>query len=399
MVKLIKTIIVVLFVTVGLCSCSDDSNEDKVVSDNTILVYMPWTGNDSNLLSCFKTNISDMKESVTDDGIRSGNRILIFLSESSTSARLFELKKEKGKCIEKELKQYSNPAGTATGIAGILADVEKESPSLHYSMIIGGHGLGWINSDTYNGKASASVKRIMPMKSQDLPFTRFFGSVSGGFQTDLSTLADGIKLSGLDMRFILFDACNMANVETVYELKDVTDYVIACPTEIMGYGMPYKQILPYLWGTPDYKSVCSEMIDYYKKYTYRGYDYPYATISVVDCSQLEALAYRMRLVNASMSDKTDVDGVQILDGYYPHLFFDLADYISHFCQDKDLAAAFLAQLSLAVPYKGNTEYFYTELSSPHVIKLDSYCGITVSDPSKNSYASDKQSTSWWKATH
>lgn len=55
------------------------------------------------------------------------------------------------------------------------------------------------------------------------PATRFFGSVSlSDNAIDISTLAEGIKLSGLKMQYILFDACYMGNVETAYELKDVT---------------------------------------------------------------------------------------------------------------------------------------------------------------------------------
>lgn len=402
MAKIFRTFLVVVFVGLGLCSCStdDDGNGKDEAVDNTIIVYMPWTGSIDNLLSCFQTNISDMKSAIEKDGIPSGNRMVVFLSETETTARLFELTMKNGKCVEKDIRTYTNhPFTTAVGISSILSYIDAKIPSQHYSMIVSGHGMGWVKASTFNGQRKVSGISQIPMKSQDLPLTRYFGSVSADYQTDIATFAEGIKKSKLDLRFILFDDCYMSNIETAYELKDVADYVIGCPTEIMSYGMPYKRILKHLWNTPNYESVCSEMIDFYKHYTSGSTHYPYATIGVVDCSQLDALAADMNLVNVSIDSNADLSAIQTLDGYYPNVFFDLGDYVSHVCHDSSVRDLFLRQLSLAVPYKGNTDYYFTSLSSPHVIKINSFCGVTVSDPSKSNYAADKETTSWWVATH
>lgn len=402
MVRLFRAVVIVLFLAVGFCACTKEEEEKPVEPvANTIIVYMPWTGTINNLLSCFQTNIEDMKGAVEKDGMPADCRLLVFLSESATASRLFELELKDGKCVEKNIKAYTgHPVTTAAGIAGVLSDIDSKMPSLHYSMIIGGHGLGWIKAASFNGGETAKSIRRLSMESEDFPMTRFFGSVSDDFQTDISTLAEGIERAGMKMRFILFDDCYMSNVETAFELKDVSDYIIGCPTEIMSYGMPYGRIIKYLLGTPDYGKVCSEMIDFYQNYSYKDIPYHYATIGVVDCSQLDALAADMKLVNAAASTEgADLSDVQIYDGYVPNVFFDLADYVRHICKDSSLQNLFLDQLELTVPYKGHTEKFYTVLSSPHVIRIGSYSGISVSDPSKNKYTADKTTTSWWKATH
>lgn len=68
------------------------------------------------------------------------------------------------------------------------------------------------------------------------------------------------------MEYILFDDCYMASVEVAYDLKEVTDYLIASPCEIMAYGMPYAEIGPHLLGKVDYESICDAFYEFYKNY-------------------------------------------------------------------------------------------------------------------------------------
>ena len=57
------------------------------------------------------------------------------------------------------------------------------------------------------------------------PTTRFFGSVDDmSLAINVNTLAQAIADAGMKMQYILFDNCYMANVETAYELKDVTNF-------------------------------------------------------------------------------------------------------------------------------------------------------------------------------
>ena len=86
-----------------------------------------------------------------------------------------------------------------------------------------------------------------------------------------------------------------------------------------------------------------------------------------------------------------------MDGYRPTLFYDLGDYVSHLCGDPALLQAFNDQLSRAVPYKAHTDFFYSMSSGK--IPINTFSGITISDPSQNSLARTKTSTKWYKATH
>lgn len=96
-------------------------------------------------------------------------------------------------------------------------------------------------------------------------------------------------------------------------------------------------------------------------------------------------------------DSSLSSSLQCLDGYRPTLFYDLGDYVSHLCGDPALLQAFNDQLSRAVPYKAHTDYFYSMSSGR--IPINTFSGITISDPSQNSLATTKTSTKWYKATH
>lgn len=385
-----------------LASCSSDEPDDVKSTERTVVVFMPWTGNSRNLISFFRTNIADMKAALEQYDNKRTDRIVVYMAESNANSRMFELAVENGKCVEKPIKTYSGmDVTTPLGITSVLRDVAESAPAKKFAMIVGGHGMGWVRTATYAG-SGAKLHFLMRMKDGDyIPLTRFFGGFTDGTMIDISDFAQGIRNAGMKMEYILFDDCYMSNVEAAFDLKDATDYLIACPAEMMNYGMPYRNILKHLMGTPDYAAVCSELISFYNSYTYEGKKYPYATIAVTDCSQLDALASVMRQVNEGANVEADADGMQVFDGYSPSLFYDLGDYVRHICRDEALLAAFLQQLAAAVPYKDNTPYYFTSLVGVNgaARKITEFSGLTVSDPSLNPYANDKHTTAWWKATH
>lgn len=391
MKRLVRLLILALCLF-GVASC--EKNEDPVASttDQTVLMYLPWA---SNLLSYFQTNISDMESAIA-KGILKHEKVLVFLSTSPTNAELFELKYQKGECIRIPLKSYTSPAfTTAAGITAILEDVKTFAPAHRYAMTIGCHGMGWIPVSK-SGKAR-SIGQKYHWEHEGVPVTRFFGGITSDYQTDITTLAQGITDARIKMEYILFDDCYMSSIETAYDLKNVTDYLIASPCEIMAYGMPYAVIGPHLLGKVNYEEVCNAFLAFYQNYT----DMPCGTIGVTVCSELDLLADVMKEINAKCTFDTSLrNSVQRLDGYSPVLFFDYGDYVAKLCKDApNLQAKFEAQLERTVPskYRKHTDYFYS--MSAGKVKINTYSAITTSAPSINSQAATLPETAWYKATH
>ena len=120
--------------------------------------------------------------------------------------------------------------------------------------------------------------------------TRSFGGLDNTYAINVSSLAQAIETNGIKMQYILFDACYMSNVETAYELKDATNFLLASPNEIMAKGLPYEDIWSYLnTTTPNYASIISS---YYSHYN--STSTPYASLAAIDCRQMDKLAAIMK---------------------------------------------------------------------------------------------------------
>lgn len=360
-------------------------------AEQTVLMFMPWS---NNLLTYFKQNIEDMKDAI-EEIAPTTERVLVCLAESTTKTSLFELTYENATCTADTLKTYSSPDFTNCGqITSMLNDVVSASPAKRYAMIIGCHGMGWLPSTkTKAGSANTKSEIKYHWDYTDGPITRYFGGTSSAYQIEISTLADAINDAGLHMEYILFDDCYMSSIEVAYDLKDVTDNLIACPTEIMAYGFPYHTTGQYLIGTVDYASISEAFYAFYSTYSD-----PYGTIGITNCSELDNLASIMKEINGQYTFDTKLlDDVQRMDGYTPVIFFDYGDYVAHLCEDESLLETFNEQLELTVPYKAHTTKYYAARKG--AISISAYSGITTTDPSTNSLTSTKDETAWYNATH
>ena len=381
----------ILIISFASCCTDDDDPPPLTESEQTLFVYMPWS---TNLTSFFERNISDIEAAILEKGVEK-ERVLVYFMSSPTEATLFELTCENGSSVRDVLMSYTNPVFTTTdGITSILRDVVFFAPAKRYAMIIGGHGMGWLPVESYNVNLRSYQKNYW--EYENVPLTRYFGGTSAEYQTDITTLAEGIYNSGIKMEYILFDDCYMSSIEVAYDLKNVTDYFIASPTEIMAHGFPYDIIGKYLIGDVDYKAISDCFYDFYQNYTIM----PCGTIGIVNCSELEALASIMKEINQKFDfDPLFLDNIQSLDGYSPVIFFDFGDYVAKLCQDPILLQKFLMHLDRAVPpqLKKNTPYYYS--MSGGMKKINTFSGITISDPSVNVKATGKTATLWYKATH
>ena len=399
-------------------SCSDEdpdpAPQPPVIETNTIFVYMPWSGStkkDPGLYSFFLTNIQDIKSAIVNQGGLGNNKLMIFISTKVDKGALINVQYKNGSCIDDTVAIYDNTQpglrlNTAEWITTLLKRVKQEAPANHYSMIVGCHGMGWIPAkpSTRINRPAASLFGLNQNAGKAGPPTRWLGG--NAYQTNISDFDKGIEDSGIGkFQYILFDDCNMTGIEVAYELRNATNHIIGSPTEIMAYGMPYK----FLWSelskvNPDYHSICTNFINFYSNYKYEGTPYPYGTISVIDCSQVEGMVDIMKEINASTSLSTITESnIQSMDGYTPSIFYDMGDYVRKLAQNEPLLLAkFNSQLDRLVPEKRHTDAYYTSLRTAgfNIIPILSYSGITISDPSTNQTVTNSLgSNRYYQTTH
>ena len=441
-INMIKKLFTLFICSISLAltftGCSEEAFDTDSVNKQTILVFYPWTGDKSStgLLGYLQNNIDSICDGIIDRKGLNNSRVLVFLSDKYNHSTLYDLQyNATTKSVDRvPLKEYEGASyASAEGIADILNEVKTQASALNYALIVGAHGCGWTyasdwnrypyyarpsvtrpsdsalsgysaadNSATgYSATGISSFSGIQFGPDPNAPLTRFFGSVSLAENAiDISTLAEGIRESGLKMQYILFDVCYMSNIETAYELKDVTNYMIACGSEIMAKGIPYRLMWSYLNGTtPNYSSLVNGIVNFYK-----NSNFPYCNMAAIDCRQLDALANVMKEINQKYTLDTTIplDSIQPLDGFLPHLSYDMAVYVDSLKPNGYLKEQFSNQLKKTVKAAAHTDCAYTALRQyPEVtIKIKNYCGLSISDPSQHPVAiRGKEKTGWWKATH
>ena len=112
------------------------------------------------------------------------------------------------------------------------------------------------------------------------------------------------------------------------------------------------------------------------------------------------MAYIMRQINDRYPDfPYNTTDIQDLDGFENTIFFDFGDYVSKLCSDPNMLSTFKEQLGRLVPYKANTETYYSWYTGEQH-PINTFSGITISDPSVNrSIANVKTQTNWYRETH
>ena len=418
-INMIKKLFTLFICSISLAmtftGCSEEAFDTDSVNKQTILVFYPWTGSQSStgLLGYLQNNIDSICDGIIDRKGLNNSRVLVFLSDKYNHSMLYDLQyNATTKSVDRvPLKEYEGTSyASAEGIADIMNEVKTKASALNYALIVGVHGCGWTYASDwsrYPYYARPSVTRpsdnnfsgIQFGPDPNAPLTRFFGSVSLAENAmDISTLAEGIRESGLKMQYILFDACYMSNIETAYELKDVTNYMIASGSEIMAAGLPYRSMWSYLnSATPNYSGIVSTSVNFYKNSSA-----PFCNLAAIDCRQVEKLAGVMKDINAEyqLSASVSLDSIQHLDGFRPHLFYDLETYVDSLRPSGYLLDQFKSQLKLTIKASDHTDEAYTCIYSSDSFKIKNYCGITISDPSQHSVAiKGREKTGWWKATH
>lgn len=400
---------------VGVSCSNGDSPDGPDVPvtpvGQTVFMFFPWS---NSLLSDFRRTVEDMQTVVAQRSMKD-ERIMVFMATSEREAVLFELKKQNGRCLTDTLRRYSDrPFTSRQWLTSLFSEVMTLAPASRYGMMVGCHGLAWVPVQGQRNarKRLGSQERIdeednlykeekidkegddlMHFEVQGPVTTRFIGGTYPETQIETTDLADAMADAGLHTEYILFDACYMSSVEVAYELKDVTHYLIASPTEVLSYGFPYITMGKHLLGTPNYKSIVDSFISFYS-----SYNLPYGTVAVTDCTQLDALAAIAQQINAAAEAQLAPNGVQIMDGYSPTLFYDLGHLMSLKDAGTVLTAAFAEQIDKTVPYKGHTGQYFTALKDEPV-DIKHYSGLNTSQGSLNHMADRLSETAWYKATN
>ena len=391
-----------LFTAIALfAACSSNHGEDgrkeapedivePDMAETTLLIYMPYTGPANDLTDELQANLTQIRQVIRANKGMGNDKVIAFISKNEKTSHLIQYHYShlRDKTVSDTLMTYDNTQLDFTSssiIKEIATRAKTAAPAKEYAMIIGCHAMGWVKKSGLNGIA-----------------TRLFGGNASRYQMENAELPKGLSDAGIGkLKFLLFDDCYMANIESAYEMRSCTHKFIGSTCEVMSAGLPYQDMFKYLLGTPDYEKAIQAFHNFYSTSSN-----PYGTLSLIDCDKLDAMAAVMKKVNATTPALTasEVTKLQRYDNFRNAVFFDLGDYLSRRCVSNEaLLAEAQAALEQLVPVKVNTPNYVTWDSSTGtntILPITTYSGISCSDPSVNAaIAADKQLTDWWIATH
>ena len=394
----IKLGTVMLNLTAGGAQCSVTVSQSPATATQTMLLYMP--GRD--LLNFYKQNIDGVLKAV-DANVPGDGRILVcYQPNTHSQAEMYEayFNAEKQAAAFTLLKSYDDfAAADPACVQRMLSDVAALAPAQHYGIIVGCHGKAWVPAD--HGALSYSARMTNELEDLWIPMpgallTRSFGDT--GRSIDITNFAAAVKAQNYRPDYLLFDACFMANIETLYDLRECTDYVIAAPCEIMAQGFPYERAMPWFFtdGGKEYNltKVCEAFWNFYMNdaTTKSG------CISLAVMAEMEGMKEIMRHINAA-PQKTYAEELQSYEGMSSHIFYDLGHWVELACGDAGLKEDFKAQLDKAFPKAArlSTPGFYSAYNG-RMNPVAYYSGVSFSEPS-DKYTEENKQTSWYRDTH
>lgn len=272
---------------------------------------------------------------------------------------------EDGTVKQRIMKQWSPEATSSVDpqfMKEVFDLVEQELPSDSYGVVFSSHGGGWVPSDIFDLYLE-NDRTVFSAEST----TKFFGQ-DGLSCMEIPDLAS--VLSRLSPDYVIFDACLMASVEALYDLRNVTDYIVASPIEVAGTGFPYEDFLSMLFLEHSGPvKVCEAFASYYQG--------SFGAVSLIDCGMLSNLAVKMKAVLASASSQAiPVDNIQSYDGFKSHLYFDLLDYVQNLDADETAVKEFEETLSEAILFNWHTDAFWSDYGQAGEYPLTNSCGLS-----------------------
>lgn len=351
-----------------LTACHKDKHDDEPQQPATqsVLVYI---AGDNNLQQFIIDDVKQMME---------GSKLLgkdcnLLLFVDQKGKRPYFMKLENGDTLRVKTLKEEVKSSNAETLRSAMKWMVDNYEARNYGLVLWGHADGW----------------VVWQPAQSRPRRSYGQDTTGGEEwMNISEMADALATLP-HLRFIFADCCCFQCVESAYELRHVTDYLIGSAAEIPGEGAPYQTVIPHLFDQREdfYTLVCD---DYFEQVSV-GYQEP---VSVVKSSEMDQLAQATRAaltqslqpISEQGENYPDVEG---LIYYYDQTLFDMQDFMlsrapEHVYTewkrtfDKAVVYKKMAEVWLAnhIPYLDKSETMFRDFN----VTAERYGGVSMFVP-------------------
>ena len=406
----IRFTICILCIIIAFTSCQHEELELKSERGRQVLVYMIA---DNNLDYFAVRDINEMERGMGKD---SDSELFVYIDRGvngkpSHPYLLKIISDTTENIVSKIILTYpeQNSADPKV-LEQVIKDVSEISKNKNppKGLVLWSHGNAWlppaISLYSDRDKIIDTTTNVSSIKSFGYDET-LLDTESGHREMDIIELAE--TLSPYHFDFILFDACYMGTIEVAYELKDVCNYIICSPTEILSDGFPYDKIVNKLFSQPlQFKAIAEDQHSYYN--SQKGI-LKSAAICVVKTDGLDNLStffnneFTNSISNISIEKKNlsyTKDSLQQFDRLGAEFLFDMEDFVSRICKQKNkmmLLNEFHKCWHETVIYEKHTKSIVGSLELKSCNGLSIY--IPQNYPSREKIKEYYKKLSWYEASN
>ena len=321
-----KLVFLICLALLSAC-CKDD--EETIPQTRTVLIYMSA----ENTLSYDSEN--DLEE------IRQGSQeltnddyLLVYYDRAKKDelpwlARIVKGQlKDSVSIADMQISEKDEYASNPAVFEKVLSYAYSHYPATAgYGLTFWGHASGWLREDSIAHSRGYGVDNGTNSPSYD-----------SGYWMNIPTLRQALEKQP-HLEFILADCCNFMCLETIYELCEVTDYIVGSAAEIPAQGAPYDKVVPEMFKRKDAaKAIMTKYAESYKDYL---------PLSVAKTVEVDALAEATRTVLKAIYSRLDTeypDMTGLIHYYneyraqyhpYYNVFYDAGDFVKKYATEAE----------------------------------------------------------------
>lgn len=263
---LLSLVVIFSITTLFSCQKTDEPVDIPVptMAEKTVIFYMVA---DNNLSKDMLDNAFEAIGAKDIDYTK--NNVVIFIDHNtplggnnniSTKPQIIRVLPDSKFMVVKEFSETNICSESYT--IDIFKQIVAAFPAKTYGVVLSAHGNGWqfaTVSKAFGGDEIGEGNTAI---------------TAPGALLNIDLIAKAIPAN---CDFVVLDACNMAAVETAYELKDKSKYLIASAFIVPGTGLDYKTALPLL-----IQDKYKEVVDGF----YAKYEQTNCQLSVINTAKL-----------------------------------------------------------------------------------------------------------------
>lgn len=325
-IQMKKLVFLICLALLSAC-CKDD--DESIPQTRTVLIYMSAENSLSYDSESDLQEIFEGSQALTDD-----DNLLVYYDRAKTDELPWLARIVKGQLRDSVSiadMQISDKDEYASGpevFEKVLSYAFSHYPAnAGYGLTLWGHATGWLRED--------SLARSRAYGVDNGSNSTYYDS---GYWMNIPTIRQALeKLPHLE--FIFADCCNFMCLESIYELSEVTDYIVGSPAEIPDIGAPYDKVVPEMFKRRDAaKGIMTKYAE----------DEPnYLPLSIANTTEVDALAEATRTVLKAIYSRLDTEypNMEGLIHYYNeyrgryltyyNIFYDAGDFVKKFATDAE----------------------------------------------------------------